>query len=84
MRLELQHWADTRTDPILPVRMVDLGDLLHDLALWEEQGQPVAQDEVAWLLERVAELPCLCHPLDKKAGKTCLGDDARIIRGRGG
>jgi hypothetical protein len=31
------------------------------------------------IVRRVAEIPCICHPLDKREGQTCLGDEARKV-----
>lgn len=33
------------------------------------------------IVQRVADAPCVCHPMDKKEGTTCLGDEARKVLG---
>ena len=33
--------------------------------------------EATRILRRVAAMPCICHPMHRKEGDECLGDQAR-------
>lgn len=47
--------------------------------LWCRPCLSAQVESLERIVQRVADMPCVCHPLDKAAGRICLGDQARAV-----